>query len=66
MAATGLGVALLLRHTIAGPVAARQLKILDLDEQLFAGTIDVITFKDRTLPIAVQHVLSVIEDEIRR
>lgn len=61
VATLGLGVALLLRHTIAGPVKSGQLKVVDLDEQLFAGTIDVVTFKDRTLPIAVRHFLSVLD-----
>jgi len=37
---------------------------LGLDKELFAGTIDVFTFKDRTLPIAVQKFLSVLQEEI--
>lgn len=64
MATLGLGVALLLRHTIAGPIQTGQLKVVDLDAQLFAGTIDVITFKDRTMPIAVRLFLSVLQDEM--
>lgn len=64
MATLGLSVALLLRHTIAGPVRDGQLKALGLDKELFAGTIDVFTFRDRTLPIAVQQFLSVLQEEI--
>ncbi len=64
MATLGLGVALLLRHTIAGSVQNGQLTGLGLDKQLFAGTIDVFTFKDRTLPIAVKQFLSTLLEEI--
>ena len=64
MATLGLGVALLLRHTIAGALEGGQLRGLGLDKQLFAGTIDVFTFGDRTLPVAVKHFLSVLLEEI--
>lgn len=64
MATLGLGVALLLRHTIAEPLMRGQLTGLGLDKQLFAGTIDVFVFKDRTLPIAVKHFLSVLLEEL--
>lgn len=66
MVTMGLGVALLLRHTIAPALRDGQLIALGLDRQLFAGTVDLLTFKNRTLPVAVQQFLSVLQDEIER
>ncbi len=64
MAALGLAVALLLRHTIAPWVRDGHLKALHLDWELLAGTIDVVTFRNRTLPAAVQRFLPVLQEEI--
>lgn len=64
LATLGHTVALMLRHTIAASLRDGQLRELELDKQLFVGTVDVFTFKHRTLPIAVQEFLHVLQAEI--